>query len=95
MKMLETSLDVTTMDTEVHMKVKITLGQELPKETWHAIADHLETIVPHIARVLKHENVDGRGDQDADEFLAEMLAAATAVRYVAEFAADKCRFIAL
>lgn len=69
------------------------IGKELPKESWESAAEHLEIAAPLLANVLRKINHDGKGEQDKEEFLAEMQLAVTAMRYVASFATDKCRFI--
>ena len=38
---------------------------------------------------------DGLHVEDADDLMADIMLACTAIGYVAEFAADKCRFIPL
>lgn len=42
---------------------------------------------------LRNMNRDGRGQEDADDLMADIMLACTAIGYVAEFAADQCRFI--
>lgn len=46
-----------------------------------------------MARNLRNMNRDGRGQEDADDLMADIMLACTAIGYVAEFAVDKCRFI--
>ena len=48
-----------------------------------------------IAALLLKRNADGMGKQDAEEWMADVLLAYTALRYVAEFATDKCRMMPL
>ena len=48
-----------------------------------------------LARNLLAQNRDGRGKEDADDLMADIFLAALAMNYVAEFATDKCRFIAV
>lgn len=72
---------------------KIEIGYELPKETWEVAADHLEKAGKLIAMWFLKENFEGRGQEDAEAWLADVMLAVTALRYVAEFAADKCRMI--
>lgn len=74
-------------------KVKIEIGYELPKETWEAAADHLEEAGELIAMWFLKENFEGRGQEDAEAWLADVMLASTALRYVAEFAKEKCRML--
>ena len=60
---------------------KVELGYSVPKERWK-----------YAAKLIK-ENVDGLGQQDAEDWLADILLAWTALNFVAEFAADKCRMV--
>ena len=39
------------------------------------------------------QNFEGRGQEDADAFMSDVVLACTALRYVAEYATDKCRMI--
>ena len=48
-----------------------------------------------MARNLRNMNRDGRGQEDADDLMADIMLACAAIGYVAEFAVDKCRFIPL
>lgn len=73
--------------------VKIEIGYALPKEEWEKAADNLEQVGKIMAMWLLKKNFDGRGQEDADEWMADVTLACTALRYVAEFAADKCRMI--
>lgn len=74
---------------------KIEVGYALPKERWLEAADNLQTVGTFIAGILKASDPEGRGEQDAQDWLADVLLACTALCYVAEFAADKCRMIPL
>lgn len=73
--------------------VKIEIGYELPKERWNEAAENLMQVGLVIATHLRVENYEGHGKEDADEWMADVTLACTALRYVAEFAADKCRMI--
>ena len=73
--------------------VKIEIGYALPKETWEAAADHLEEAGKLVAMWFLKENFEGRGEEDAEAWLADIMLASTALRYVAEFARDKCRMV--
>ena len=48
-----------------------------------------------LRRSLKKKNFDGKGEQDARDWLADVSLACLALLYVAEFASDKCRIVPL
>lgn len=73
--------------------VKIEIGYALPKERWNEAAENLMQVGLLVAKDLRAMNFEGRGKEDADEWMADVTLAYTALRYVAEFAADKCRMI--
>ena len=73
----------------------IEIGATLEKENWLAARDNLAQVFPIIADWLLKINGDGRGKEDAEEFMAHAQLAYQAMTYVAEFAADKCRFIVI
>lgn len=75
------------------MADKITIGYGLPKQSWLRIAENIKGIALINAAKLKQRNYNGRGQQDAEELLTDMYLAEVAIRYVAEFATDKCRII--
>lgn len=66
----------------------------LDKERWLDIADYVLEIGATFAIILRRENYEGKGEHDARELQADMMCAAAAIRYVAEFASDKCVFAA-
>ena len=70
--------------------INVEIGQSLPKERWQEAARNLTDLGKVLAR-----NRDGRGKEDADDLMADISLAALALNYVAEFATDKCRFIAV
>lgn len=72
---------------------KIGIGYTLPKERWQEAASNLQTMGNYIAAYLKAKNFEGQGEQDAQDWLADVLLACTALLYVAEFATDKCRMM--
>ncbi len=74
---------------------KIEIGYTLPKERWQEAASNLQTMGNYIAAYLKAKNFEGQGEQDAQDWLADVLLACTALLYVAEFATDKCRMMPL
>jgi hypothetical protein len=75
------------------MKCHVTVGYALPKERWESAAEHIQAIAPVMSAWLQKENADNMGKQDATDFTNDVLLAVTALRYVAENAADKCRFL--
>ena len=74
---------------------KIEVGYAIPKERWQEAADNLQTAGACVAAFFKEKNFDGKGEQHAMDWLANVSLACTALCYVAEFAADKCRMIPL
>ena len=73
--------------------VKIEIDYALPKEKWEKAADNLEQVGKIMAMWFLMKNFAGRGQEDADEWMADVTLACTALRYVAEFASDRCRII--
>lgn len=73
--------------------VDIKIGQSLPPDRWEEAADNLEMVFPMVAQRLRLINGDGRGEEDAQDFMADAQLALIALRYVAEFASENCRFI--
>lgn len=73
--------------------VKIEIGYALPKERWNEAAENLMQVGLLVATDLRTMKFEGRGKEYADEWMADVTLACTALRYVAEFAADKCRMI--
>lgn len=74
---------------------EIEIGYTVEKERWLAASENLHELGQIMARNLRSMNRDGRGQEDADDLMADIMLACTAIGYVAEFAADKCRFIPL
>lgn len=74
---------------------KIEVGYALPKERWQEAADNLQTAGACVAAFFKEKNFDGKGEQDARDWLADVSLACLALLYVAEFATDKCRIVPL
>ena len=62
---------------------------------WLEAAENLHEFGRIMAQNLRGMNRDGRGQEDADDLMADISLAALALNYVAEFATDKCRFIAV
>lgn len=73
--------------------VKIEIGFAVPKERWNEAAENLMQAGLLVATELRSMNFGGHGKEVADEWMADVILACTALRYVAEFAADKCRMI--
>ena len=71
----------------------VQLGYTMPPERWHQAAVTLQEAAPYLAASLEQFNGDGRGKEDADDFTADMALACMALHYVADNAADRCRFI--
>ena len=74
---------------------KIEIGYTVEKERWLEAAENLHEFGRIMAQNLRGMNRDGRGQEDADDLMADISLAALALNYVAEFATDKCRFIAV
>lgn len=69
------------------------IGYTVEKERWKDAAENLERLGRILAANFLRANRDGRGKEDADDIMADIMLACTALGYVAEFAVDKCRFI--
>ena len=72
---------------------KIEIGYTLPKERWIEAAQNLEDLGNVLANNLLAMNREGRGQEDADALMADVVLACIALNHVAEFAVDKCRII--
>ena len=72
---------------------KIEIGYTLPKERWIEAARNLEDLGNVLANNLLAVNREGRGQEDADALMADVVLACIALNHVAEFAVDKCRII--
>lgn len=72
---------------------KIEIGYTVEKERWLEAARNLEELGGALAANLLAMNAEGRGKEDADDLTADFIMASVAMRFVAEFAVDKCRFI--
>ena len=72
---------------------KIEIGYTLPKELWIEAAKNLEDLGNVLANNLLAVNREGRGQEDADALMADVVLACIALNHVAEFAVDKCRII--
>lgn len=67
----------------------------LSKEDWERIANSMLELGNVFAIMLRQQNYEGKGEQDASELEADIICAVAAIKYVAEFAADKCVFAAM
>ena len=74
---------------------KIEIGYTVEKERWLEASENLHEFGQIMARNLRNMNRDGCGQEAADDLMADISLAALALNYVAEFATDKCRFIAV
>lgn len=72
---------------------KVEFGYEIEKERWKEAAENIWDLGQILAPQLLRANRDGRGAEDVEDLMADITLARTALEYVAEFAADKCRFI--
>ena len=74
---------------------EIEIGYTVEKERWLAASENLHEFGQIMARNLRNMNRDGRGHEDTDDLMADIMLACAAIGYVEEFAVDKCRFIPL
>lgn len=74
---------------------KVEIGYTVPKERWKEAAKNLEELGNVLAAGFLKQNKDGRGKEDADDIMADIMLACMALYHVAEFATDKCRIIPL
>ena len=54
---------------------KVEIGYTLPKERWQEAAKNLEDLGNALAASLRAHNKDGRGAEDADELMADIMLA--------------------
>lgn len=73
--------------------VKIEIGYALPKERLNEAAENLMKVGLLVATELRSINFGGHRNEVADEWVADVTLACAVLRYVAEFAADKCLII--
>lgn len=64
----------------------------LTREQWLETTENVQEIFTMLLNALKH---NGASETDVQEFTADVTCALTAMRYVAEFASDKCVFAAI
>ena len=75
------------------MKGLIRIGYTVDKERWKQAAEDLQECGPVLAEMLRRMNADGRGQEDYDDFMADITLAVLALSHVAEFEADNVRII--
>lgn len=68
-------------------------GEALTKAEWLEVKAVIQTIGTMLSTSLLAANCENQGQQDFEQCRADFAAAVAAIEYVAEFAADKCRFI--
>ena len=61
---------------------KIEIGYTVEKERWMEAAENLHEFGQAMARNLRNMNRDGRGQEDADDLMADIMLACTAIGYV-------------
>lgn len=74
---------------------EIKIGQTLPPERWLEAADRMGAVFPSIANILERMDKDGRGKEDARDFMEDALLALVSLRFVGTCASEQCRFIAI
>lgn len=67
----------------------------LSKQDWLELAERITIAGNLMSAVVAQINGDGMGHEDANDCLADFACAVAAIRYVAEYAPDKCIFAAL
>ena len=70
-------------------EVRVEVGEALSREAWKKAAARLTRYAGVVEQTIRKSC----GDNVFERFLFEIQMAATAMLYVSEFAADKCRFI--
>ena len=70
-------------------------GQAIPKDRWRFAIAGLMASAPLIAESMKKNNFAEQGKEAAESYMADIELAIHAMEYVAEFAADKIKFVAL
>ena len=61
---------------------KIEIGYTVEKERWLEAAQNLHEFGQIMARNLRNMNREGRGQEDADDLMADIILACTAIGYV-------------
>lgn len=75
--------------------VDIKFGQALPPEEWFAARDRLSSAMPMLAEFIRLSNHSDDGEANARLFLEDARMALVAIDYVAHFATENCRYIAI
>lgn len=68
---------------------KVEIGYTVPKERWQEAAKNLEELGNALAAGFLKQNKDGRGKEDADALMADIVLACMALHHVAEFSLDR------
>ena len=68
---------------------KVEIGYTVPKERWQEAAKNLEELGNVLAAGFLKQNKDGRGKEDADDIVADIMLACMALYHVAEFGLDR------
>lgn len=84
---------MTVRDWEETMKGNKTVT--LTPEQWQDYIDEITEASPIIANMFLKMNMDGRGQEDHDDYLTSQMAAIAAMNYVKEFASDKVIFVSV
>ena len=63
---------------------EIEIGYTVEKERWLAASENLHEFGQIMARNLRNMNRDGRGQEDADDLMADIMLACTDIGYVAK-----------
>ena len=58
---------------------EIEIGYTVEKERWLAASENLHEFGQIMARNLRNMNRDGRGQEDADDLMADIMLACTAI----------------
>lgn len=72
--------------------MKVNKAATLTPEQWQYYIDEITEAAPIIANMFIQMNMDGRGQEDHDDYFASQMAAIAAMNYVKEFASEKVIF---
>ena len=71
------------------------IGQSLPPEEWFASRDRLSSGLTALAEFIRLSNHAEDSEASAQLFLSDARIALVAIDYVAHFATENCRYIAI
>lgn len=71
----------------------MTQTMTLTKEEWKNVADNVARLGQIFQQIMTNIDLDGKGQEYAQECEGDIIFAVTAINYVAEYAADKCVFV--